>query len=401
MSTAPQFAILDESKKEYDYPTLNRDLDRAKSAVFMGKDAAFFGSLMCTLDFVWSRQIETAGTNGSYFWWNPDDFLRCDVEERKSTIMHELWHVARLHPMRRGNRCPDIWNHACDIKINRDLRQQGYFLGPDWIDEPDFDLIELEEEIYDLLPKNPGSPGNQGQPQPGQSGQQPMAGSGSKHGKCQHASIQLSPQDKQKMINSAVKAVQSAKLNAGNVPGGIEIVIDKFLAPKIPWQAALYMFFNDLLNKDYSWARPNRRYTDMYLPSQIDDDGRLEHLIYYLDVSGSISDHDVLRFNSEVKYIKDTFNPVKLTLVLFDTVIQQEYVFTEDDPFEKVIVTGRGGTSLVPVREHIMEHKPTAAIIFTDLAVTPMEPGPQCPIIWVSTDDATPVPFGKLIILRD
>lgn len=397
MSTAtPQFEILDESKKEYDYPTLNRDLDRAKSAVFMGKDAAFFGSLMCTLDFVWSKAIPTAGTNGSYFWWNPDDFLRCDIAERKSTIMHELWHVARLHPMRRGNRCPDVWNTACDIKINRDLRNDNYFIGSDWVDRPEFDHVELEEEIYNLLPKNPGIPGNIGNLQQGNQGQQPAPS----HGKCQHAHIQLSPQDKQKMINSAVKAVQSAKLNAGNIPGNVEIVIDKFLAPKIPWQAALYMFFNDLLDKDYSWARPNRRYTNMYLPSQIDDDGRLEHLIYYLDVSGSISDHDVLRFNSEVKYIKDTFNPKRLTLVQFDTMIQQEIEFTEDDPFEKIIVTGRGGTCLRPVREHIMHHKPTAAIIFTDLDVEPMEPGPQCPIIWISTSQTGhTVPFGKLIHL--
>jgi predicted metal-dependent peptidase len=386
--------IITESE-EYDFAFMQRELDRAKSALFMARDAAFFGPLMCTLDFVWATGLQTAATDGSTFWWDPKDFMRCDIEERKSTIMHELWHVARLHALRRGSRCPDVWNIACDIKINRDLIAQGYqkIEAPYWVHRPDI-TEDLEEEIYELLNKQGGGGGNQ--PQGQLPGQAPGAGA------CSHGQISLTPQDKQKMINATVKAIQSAKMSnqAGAIPGDVELTVSKFLAPKIPWEAVLYNFFNDMTNEDYSWSRPNRRYEEMYLPHR-KGEGRLEHLIYYLDVSGSVSDEEVVRFNSEVKFIKDTFNPIKLTLVQFDTRITSEKVFHEDDPFEEIVVVGRGGTSFVPVREHIMKEHPTAAIIFSDFHVTPMEPGPTCPIIWVAVDNTdAKVNFGKLIHIK-
>ncbi len=384
--------ILTESDS-YDFAVLNRDLDRAKSALFMSRDAAFFGPLMCTLEFVWATGLTTAATDGTMFWWDPADFVRCDLEERKSTIMHELWHVARLHALRCGSRCHDVWNIACDIKINRDLLQQGYknMNPPYWVHRPDI-TEELEEEIYELLQKPGGGGANGGQ----------LPGQAPGKSNCSHGQITLTAQDKQKMVNATVKAIQSAKMSnqASSIPGDIELTINKFLAPKIPWETHLYMFFNDMTDDDYSWSRPSRRYEDMYLPHR-KGEGRLEHLIYYLDISGSVSDHDVLRFNSEVKFIKDVFNPIKLTLVQFDTQITQERVFTEDDPFEEIVVVGRGGTSLIPVREHIMENNPTAAIIFSDLFVEAMQPGPTCPIIWIAVGNtAAQVNFGKLIHIK-
>src|SRR5690606_36181796 len=103
----------------------------------------------------------------------------------------------------------------------------------------------------------------------------------------------------------------------------------------------------------------DRRYFDVYLPGEVEDEGRLEHLIYYLDVSGSVTDAQAMRFNSEVKYIKDTFNPKKLTLAQFDTRITWERTFLEDDPFDEIVIIGRGGTHLEPVRQHMIKHRPT------------------------------------------
>lgn len=122
----------------------------------------------------------------------------------------------------------------------------------------------------------------------------------------------------------------------------------------------------------------------MYLPGITKDTSRLEHLCYYMDVSGSITTEDVIRFNSEIKYIKDTFNPEKLTLVQFDTEITNETVIEEFDEFNALNIIGRGGTSLVPVKEHIEKHKPTAAIIFSDLECYPMDKlSEDIPVIWV------------------
>src|SRR5690606_7356868 len=202
--------------------------------------------------------------------------------------------------------------------------------------------------------------------------------------------VNLSNQEKQTVINSVVQAVHQAKASgqAGNIPGAIKEILKKFLEPVIPWQTVLMQFFTDLLDEDYSWKRPNRRYSDMYLPSKFTDDGRLEHLMYFLDVSGSISEAQILRFNSEVKYIQETLKPQRLTLIQFDTMIQDVKEFNVDDPFDEIEIIGRGGTSFVPVREYIQEHKPTAAIIFSDMFCPPMEPlEEEIPIVWVVMDN--------------
>lgn len=372
------------SQENFDYPLLNKELDRTKSKVFLGSAAAFFGPLMCSLQFEWNEDEETCSTDGQTIWWGPADFLECTPDERVSSLLHELGHVYRLHMLRRGQRCPDVWNIACDIVINRDLLKMGYSIGDDWIPAHLEIPFEAEEDIYDYL-KKPGSP----QPQKANC----CGGINEPKGDAKHA-----------IVNSVVSAIHQAKASGqpGSIPGSVELTIEKFLAPVIPWEAELYQFFTDLSDEDFTWKRPNRRHQEIYLPSRMTDDGRLEHLAYYLDVSGSISDHDILRFNSEVKYIKDTFNPVKLTLVQFDTRITDIIEITEDDAFEKTVVVGRGGTDLRPVREHIELNKPTAAIIFTDLHVQPMMPLTlPIPVIWATTTSNASVPFGKVIRVRE
>ena len=376
-----------------DLHALSKQLDITKSKVFLSeKNAAFLGSLMCSMNFVWSRDLPTAATNAITFWWNPDWFISLDPEVRKTVLMHELWHVARLHMVRLDNRNPRYWNYACDIRINNDLEREGssfYGVEDCWKDKSfDDNGIAAEEDIYDLITNqcDAATVGSWGD----SDGEGDM--------------IPLTNQEKQQAINTVVQAVHQAKLagQAGNLPGSIEATLNKFLEPVIPWQTILMQFFTDLLNEDYSWKRPNRRYSDMYLPSRFTDDGRLEHLIYYLDVSGSVTDAQALRFNSEVKYIQEVLKPQRLTLVQFDTCIQDVKEFKEEDPFDEIKIIGRGGTSFEPVRKHMLEHHPTAAIVFSDMWCEPMRPlDEEIPIIWVAIDNRTAtVPFGKLIHIK-
>ena len=69
-------------EESLDLHQITRELDKTKSAVFLDKkNAAFLGSLMCSLNFVWSRDLPTAATNAITFWWNPPWILR---SERRS-----------------------------------------------------------------------------------------------------------------------------------------------------------------------------------------------------------------------------------------------------------------------------------------------------------------------------
>ena len=371
----------------YDFAVLNRELDWVKSRVFIGKTAAFLGSIMASLDFMWTEDVETAATNGAMLWWNPKDFIELTPEERVATIVHELWHPARLHIHRQGTRDPKIWNYACDIRINRDLRKEGFAVNDPkhWVMEHPEIPHELEEDIYDFLVQN-----NYPVPKTRLKGD-------------------MLPSDKASQItciNNVLKAIHQAKIGgqAGSIPGGIEETISKFLAPVVPWETVFKGFFNDMLEEDYTLRRPSRRFDPrvLYLPSRFTDDGRLEHLCYYWDVSGSISEADEIRFNSEVKHIWEYFQPNKLTLVQFDTKITSEQVFNDGDPFDEIKIIGRGGTDLSPVREHIIQHKPTAAVIFSDLYCPPMAPLPfDIPVIWIVVNNGTAtVPFGKKLHIK-
>lgn len=376
-----------------DTAKLTKELDKTKATIFLGDEAAFFGSLMCSLTFSWTRSIETAATDGINLWWNPEWFNSLCEDARNTVLQHELWHVARMHAIRRGNRDPKIWNYACDIRINNDIQKQtkrvNAFKGIEncWKD-PAYDKFEImaEEDIYDLLMKGAIPPPPSG-----------SFGAGDGEGDM----VPLSKEQEQKVINNVVQAVQQAKLSggAGTIPGGVEQLISKFLDPVVPWQQVLMQYMTDLLHEDFTWRRPNRRYQDTYLPSRFTDDGRLEHLIYFLDVSGSVSDNDILRFNSEVKYIQEVLNPQKLSLVQFDTKIQKVDEFEADQPFNEIKVTGRGGTSLECVRQYIEKHKPTAAVVFSDMECSPMNPLTiEVPIIWaVLGKHRFSVPFGKVI----
>lgn len=388
------FTEVDEST--LDIAKISRDLDKTKSKVFLGEDAAFFGSLMCSLTFRWSESLKTAATNGIDVWWNPNFFNSLTEEARVTVLKHELWHVARMHMIRQGSRDGKIFNYACDIRINNDLTKADKtglaFKGIEncWRD-PAYDKFEImaEEDIYDLLMKGAIPP--------------PPAGSfgGDDSGEGEGDMLPLDQAQQQQVVNTVVQAVQQAKLSgkAGAIPGGVEQLLSKFLDPVVPWEQVLMQFFTDLLHEDFTWRRPNRRYQDMYLPSRFTDDGRLEHLIYFLDVSGSISDKDILRFNSEVKFIQESLNPQKLSLVQFDTSIRKVDEFEADQPFEEIKVVGRGGTSFEDVRAYIEKHKPTAAVIFSDMECDPMEPlTVEIPIIWaVLGRSRFSVPFGKVI----
>ena len=376
-----------------DLPELTLDLDRVKSKVFMDPlNAAFLGSIMCSLQFRWSYELDTAGTDGKELIWNPDYFKQLPVDSRKTDLSHELWHVARLHQIRRGSREHKLWNIACDIAIDWSLKEMGHtFVNIDSVldhepyNDPKYkDMVE--EDIYDdLLNQNPPT---------------------DKKTCCTCCASQMPDvKDPSTLVNIVVQAVHQAELakQAGNLPGAIKSTLKAFLDPIIPWQSALMKFFTDLLEEDYTWARPRRRFQDIYLPSRFDDEGKLDHLAYFLDVSMSVTDQQLLRFNSEVKYIQEVLKPRKLTLIQFDTMIQDVREFKEEEPFNEIEIIGRGGTCLEPVRQWIIDNQPTAAVVFSDMYCAPMQRLPSpVPIIWVvmGNKQAT-VPFGTMIHINN
>lgn len=356
--------------------------------------AKFLTSLLYSLKLEWSDDIPTAGTNGLVLKINPKFFYGLSKEERLFVVLHELWHVAKLHSIRRESRDPRLWNTACDYHINNLLLKENYssfkitVMKDCFKDEKYKDLSE--EEIYDeLLKEYPnGLPNNK-------------YSESNLNGDLE----ELDQEEKSKAIAKVMEATQTAKAMGCDVGSGITNLLSKFIKPSINWKKVLYKYMTALLDKsDYSWRKPNRRFSDMYLPSRVESDGRLTHLLYFLDVSGSIEESQIVRFNSEIRHIKESLNPDKLTLVQFDTRIQRVDVFTSNQKFTNIHVVAGGGTSYIKVRDYILKEKPTASVIFTDLCCTPMQEV-DSPVIWVTREEdlkyASKPLFGKTIVIKE
>lgn len=362
------------------------ELDKVIGKVFQ-QNETFLANLMCNLDIEFDDQIKTAAANGKYIKWNPEFFMSVPQQSRVDIMLHELWHIARLHGIRRGIRDPYLWNIACDVRINNDMIAEGYmFEGANPCKDIGIPSDMPEEDIYDKLIKK-------AIPIP----------TGSDLINDMDGMTEMSPSDITDQIQAVQRAIHQTVTANGNVPGGIKDLITKFVKPVIPWTQVLRNVFTDLAALDYSWQRPNRRFSDVYLPSMQNSNPRLAKINIYEDTSGSISLDQQIRFNSELKFIKETFQPEQINIVLFDCEIHKEISIKEHDNFNKIEVIGGGGTSLVPVREHILKTKPSVAIVFSDLFCTEMDPiiGDTL-IIWVilGNPDTTPK-FGKSIHIKE
>ena len=207
---------------------IEQELDRTKSAVFLGNNAAFLGSILCSMEFEWNSQIQTARTNGLSVQWNPDWFLELTPDERKTVLLHELWHAARLHAVRKGTRDNELWNKACDIRINNDLYREGYTFGEHLEDcfmddsyDMDSEHLASEEAIYDALQQeqeeenqNNGG-GNDSNSDDGENSQEEKdnPSNGEDFNKDLEESSEISPQQQQQMVNTVVNAIQQANMN--------------------------------------------------------------------------------------------------------------------------------------------------------------------------------------------
>lgn len=290
----------------------NKQLDRVKGKLFFKKGAGFLGPLLCKLNFHWTMDVPTAAVDGINLWWNPVFFNSLDEETQITILAHELWHIAYLHCVRGIGLEQDRYNIAADHVINLMLEEHGYYMdGFPYYRNKKYSKWSTEQ-VYDDLPPDPSGGG-------GGIGSDIVPGDS------------ISDQAANDALSAVVGAATIARMTnkAGDIPGEVSLSIEHFLRPVLPWETLLRNFFNDLSEPERTFRRRNRRYNHMYLPGEAEITG-LEHLMYGLDISGSISDENILRFNSEVKYIKEEFQPELLTLLTFDTHIRDEYVFEKD-----------------------------------------------------------------------
>ncbi len=378
----------------------------------------FFGTLILYLEPVLKKAEEmgmpTMATDGTHLFYCEEFVKNLTLDELKGVLIHEVGHIALNHLDRMGSRNPMKWNWAADFAVNDLILNttdnngnrcfilpKGVLFNPAWHDQ-------TAEEIYSHLPDPPA--GGQGGGGGGKDeGQDDGQGDGSgKPGKGNipgptlddHSTWKDWAKDKsgaektQEWKDRVSRAATEARAR-GVVPGGWQTIIDNFLEPKMDWKSILQDTIVSNSKNDYRLFPSNKKHIwrGIYLPGLR---GETISIMFGCDVSGSISDHEILEALSEVKGICDQYADYTIYLRSFDTQIHDRW---ELHPFEPVpqVVTGRGGTAFDEICEEANKTPGiTTLVIFTDLEAPIPPEVKSVPVIWLVVGNKK-APWGLTI----
>jgi len=361
-----------------------------KARIEMLMSAPFFGNLATRLILKDATEwCPTAATDGKYFYYNKHFVAALSDEETVFLMGHEVLHCVYDHMdiTRRGDRHPVLWNIANDYVINADLIDARVGeeikivqICHDWkyrgkISEEIYDdlfqqmeengqVMEIPMDTLDVhLDREEGDDGspdsaNKGNTEGNEEG---------KDGPAQYTAEEKE-QIKQEFQNATMQAAKAA--GAGNLPGGVKRLLDKFLNPQLDWRTLLAMQIQSVMRSDYTMQTPSRKGRDegYYFPG-LDRETTID-IFVSLDMSGSIYDSMATDFLGEVKGVMDQYTDFKIHLVCFDTDVYNYQVFDQSNmgEFMEYELAGGGGTDFDCVFDYMKENgiTPKKHVMFTD-----------------------------------
>ena len=172
----------------------------------------------------------------------------------------------------------------------------------------------------------------------------------------------------QNLMNEVVRQMDSGGKGRGSLPGNIIDQINKLNEPpQIKWQSLIVkQIGKQVCGKRKSPNRLNRRNPkSIYKKGNLND--RLHPIVVAFDVSGSVSNKELMYFLNELQALSDKMK-LAITYIQFDWDIQNvETIAPNEKP--SFNLHGRGGTSFQPVFDYLKNEqypKETQLFIFTD-----------------------------------
>lgn len=381
---------------------INEKLSKAKAALIL--DNPFFASILLSMPFVESKEIQTFATDGETIKINPEFLETLTVAEITFVLAHETLHCIFEHMMRVGEKDAENWNIATDYIINDLLtKEQGVgtmpamgLLNPKLVADGGY----TAEGVYNLLPVKPKAP--KGTPKPKQgTGPRPL------DELIQPSQDEAVLAEKSASMKVKVAQARNAAKMRGSLSSGLDRLLDDCLHSETPWKDVLRNFISQKAKIDLSYAKPNRRFLgeDVPFPSLIGE--KLGPVLIAVDCSGSISPALLGDFESEIKAIIQDVSPSQIEIFYFDaSVVKTESYSRETFDSMKLKPVGGGGTAFSPIFEKALELEiqPVACVVLTDLCCDDFGPVPDFPVLWASTERRPDVkralPFGETIYLN-
>jgi predicted metal-dependent peptidase len=367
---------------------LKMRLSKAKTSLVL--EHPFIGKVALEMPFILDRKVPTAATNGKRVIFNPDFIGELTDEELKFLVAHECMHPMLEHNYRRNERDARKWNQAADYVINKLLVDDNVGKMPK-VGLLSDDIYKAgngtSDGIYNILPDSDDNGGG---------------GVGDPLDDCEDA--EGTPAEvAQEAAEWKVKVAQAAQVAKmmGKLSAGMARLVDEVLNPKVDWRDVLHRFLVRAKTDTRTWARPNRRFAGfgMYLPSV--SGVQMGDLVFAIDCSGSIDDKTVAQFAAEVRNVQEDLAPRCIHVIYFDSEVSHYEFYKKSDDLD-IKPHGGGGTDFAPVFDYMEAHDidPVAVVFLTDLCCSSYGNEPDCPVLWVSTEQKydTP-PFGEVVVM--
>lgn len=367
-------------------------LERARTRLTVV--APFFGSLVLRHPMRATDEIPTAAVNRrGEILYNPEWCEKLSMPEAVFVLAHEVMHIVFAHLARRGKRDPMTWNIANDAIVNEILKRE---MGADAkMIEGAVDISGASdlssEQLYEKLLKEGTDQklevgdlmggGGEGE------GEQPMS----------DAEVREAVAEAKAELASAATAAKMC----GNLSGGMEQIVNGFLASRVPWFQVLERFFTGRASQHQSWSHPNKRFRRVaYLPRR-ERMPSMGHAVIGVDTSGSISMDELRQYFGHLNALFEQCHPSGVTVVYCDHKVEQVEDFTPSEfPIQARPCKGGGGTDMGEIVRWVGKQgeSPDALIIFTD-GYTPVPSADEvtCPLVWVCSSNVWDGPDGARV----
>ena len=398
----------------------------------------FFGTIGMGLDIkvgssFYGQSVDTLAVDGTNLYVNPEYFLDQTIAVRKTSILHEIMHVAHGHHLRRFGRDFYLWNLSCDDAINILLHDSGYQIGEGWTCEFKYrgwsaERIFADREKEDKRIVEPPPPNGNGQEDGPQSKQEEKGKGGEK--KEENPKRKKLPSEvwdsrnedgtkktaeelekERRNLSKRIEQARSVEREAGSSPhAGVARAMDRVVSPQTSWISMLSSFWSDIGEKSGDTYRKfDRRamMSGLWMPDK--EKRAINHVVIPFDVSSSVGKEEQSVFIDQIEQLRELVPCKLITIVPFNTTIKQDSIveLEQGDEIPRRMQVG-GGTRFSPIFNYIrrMDREPDAVIIFTDLGSRDYGEEPACRVLWASSVPAwtsndgsysNHPPFGEVI----
>ena len=352
------------------------------------KSSPFFAALSLFSKVEFTMNVRIAATDGLKIYFNSQNFSKLKVQERDAIFLHELLHIALLHPIRKKNRDALIFNIAADIVVNGMISELKDFKLPEGaIRDSNLEYLSVEE-IYEIIQSRSEFPKLKMIDLIKGFEEEDYL---KKIDKNKNLSVMDIETYWKRAINNSL-AMTSTK-NQGIISNKLKRNLNQIVNPQLDWKTILWRY---LVKTPSDFSGFDRRflYQKLYL-----EELSIDTLEVYccIDTSGSISTEVLTKFTSEIKAILSSYPLIKCRLFYSDSECYGPYEI--DFNGELPLPEGGGGTDFSPffkaIKYQDIFHLPLCIYLTDGYGIYPEDTNVET--LWVITPggiDSEKVPFG-------